>query len=95
MTNEHYSLYEWIMMYANNGHTRKVHNLYMRHVIKLVKDGFAVQLISKVVGFPNQYNCSIDWSEAVEGTPAYSYLKIAEQNKEPKLKDKAEQNKAD
>ena len=71
------TLYDSISSRARSGHTSIILNLYAKKVRQLLNEGFSVQLLGPVEGYPQQHRCKVDWAYAVEGTVARRFFDLA------------------
>lgn len=79
---EKLTLYDWLYLYASEGYTEKTHHVYSRQALQLYNDGFTIQRIGDVEGYPEQHNLWIDWSNPEPGTVAYKLFLIAQAAKQ-------------
>ena len=71
------SVFDRLEMYASDGLVGCTLNLYKRQIVKLVKEGLAVQKGLPVAGWKGQYHCMIGWRYAVPHTTAWHLLQLA------------------
>lgn len=66
-----------MMLQAESGNVTTRLNLYKKQMWTLVDEGYTVQRIAAVDGYPDQTRYLISWKDAIEGTQAYELLKKA------------------
>jgi len=71
------TLYDFMESHAKKGHLSINFNLYPRKERQLLNEGFSVQRLGSVKGYPQQHLCKVSWACSVEGTIARKYLELA------------------
>ena len=71
------SLYDFMESHAVKGFTEILLHLYPKQERKLLNDGFSIERLESVEGYPQQHLCKVGWACPAKETYAYEFFELA------------------